>query len=103
MEVMGAAYRSLSCAAARQLLHLPQGGPGVPLRGPGRPEGPGDSRGSGESRGQEEPGLLGDSSERELAAILKACADRGSGCAARALANLQMAEQATLQMLVFRS
>ncbi|BDA45330.1 hypothetical protein COCOBI_07-1170 [Coccomyxa sp. Obi] len=70
MEVLSAAYRSLSCAAARQLLLLPPGGPAP---------------------------------ERDLAAILKACADRGSGCAARALSSLQTAEPSAPQVLVFRS
>lgn len=71
MEVLSAAYRSLSCAAARQLLLLPAGGPA--------PE------------------------HRDLAALLKACADRGSGCASRALSSLQTAEADAQQLLVFRS
>ncbi|CAL8471070.1 g10612 [Coccomyxa elongata] len=70
MEVFSCAYRSLSCAAARQLLLLPAGAPAP---------------------------------ERDLAALLKACADRGSGCAARALSSLQTAEPSAPQMLVFRS
>lgn len=70
MEVFSYAYRSLSCAAAQQLLLLPAGGLAP---------------------------------ERDLAALLKACTDRGSGCAARALSTLQTAEPSAPQMLVFRS
>lgn len=82
MEALGAAYRRLSCAAARQLLHLPAGGPEAPPPGgdPPLPGGP----------------------EPSLAAILKACADRGSGCATRALSSLQMAEPSAAAVLVFR-
>ncbi len=70
VEMVGSAYRSLSCAAARQLLHLP---------------------------------AHGTPPDRDLAAILKACADRGNGCAARALSSMQMAEQDAEQALLFRS